>query len=109
MKKILTTAFALGLVSSVANAELIPGAEVTVGAERELEAEVNAIYGEVSMGAVTVGAVMEDTADDSGSFNIQEYTVEVEQPIGPVTLYMENEFDDSFKHAETVVGGKIKF
>jgi len=81
----------------------------TVGAERGLESEVNTLYGSVGYGIATLGATMEDTATDSGQFNIQKYEIDFSQPVGPVTLYMKNDFDDGFKHTETVVGGKISF
>jgi hypothetical protein len=109
MKTLITAATVLVATITLASAELIPGADVTLGAERSLEAETNALYGSVGLGAITVGATLEDTADDSGSFNISKYEVDSEHTIAGVTLYMNNDFDDGFKHSETVVGGKIKF
>jgi hypothetical protein len=82
---------------------------VTVGAERELESEVNVLYGSIGYGITSLGATMEDTSTDSGKFNIQKYELDFAQPVGPLTVYMKNDFDDGFKHTETVVGAKITF
>jgi len=118
MKTLITAAAALVATTTLAFAEgdsiipevVWPEVEVAVGAERELEAEVNSLYGSVSMGAITLGTTMKDTAADSGNFNISKYEVDVVQPLGShVSLYMKNDFTDDFKHSETVVGGKIKF
>jgi len=105
-----TTTLALAEGDSIIPEVVWPEMSVAVGAERELEAEVNSLYGSVSMGAISVGTTLKDTALDSGSFNVSKYEVDVEQPLGShVSLYMKNDFDDGFKHSETVVGGKIKF
>ena len=73
MNKMIITTLALVLSSGSVMAEgLVDGVDITVGAERELEAEVNSVYGSVGMGAITVGATMVDTAADSGKFNISE-------------------------------------
>ena len=121
MKTLITAATVLVATTTLAFAEgdsiipkmpevVWPEMSVAVGAERELEAEVNSIYSSVSMGAISLGTTMVDTPADSGSFNISKYEVDVVQPLGShVELYMKNDFTDSFKHSETVVGGKIKF
>lgn len=121
MKTLITAATVLVATTTLAFAEgdsiipkmpevVWPEMSVAVGAERELEAEVNSLYGSVSMGAITLGTTMKDTAADSGSFNISKYEVDVVQPLGShVSLYMKNDFTDNFKHSETVVGGKIQF
>lgn len=106
MKHVITTGFALALTTSVASAE---GLSITAGAERGLESEVNTLYGSVGYGIASVGATMEDTATDNANFNIKKYEIDFSQPVGPVTLYMKNDFDDGFKHTETVIGGKISF
>ena len=106
MKQLMFAGFALALTTSAASAE---GLSASIGAERALESEVNTLYGSVGLGIATVGATMEDTAEDSGQFNITKYELDFSQPVGPVTLYMKNDFDDGFKHTETVIGGKISF
>jgi len=117
MKKSLISGFALSLISSAALAEgmglpevVFPEVEVTVGAERELEAEINSVYSSVAIGSLRVGTTFADTAADQGAFSVSKYEFDVEQPLGPnVVLYVENDFNNEFKHTETVVGGKIKF
>ena len=52
---------------------------------------------------------MEDTAADSGNFNVTKYEADFSHAIKDVTLYMKNDFTDEFKHSETVVGAKITF
>jgi len=106
MKQLMFAGFALALTTSVASAE---GLSASIGAERALESEVNTLYGSVGLGIATVGATMEDTAENNAEFNIKKYEVDFSQPVGPVTLYMKNDFDDGFKHTETVIGGKISF
>ena len=105
MKKVIMAA-AMSLAATTAMAE---GVSTTIGAERALETEVNTLYGSVGYGIASLGATMEDTTEDSGQFNITKYELDFSQPVGPVTLYMKNDFDDGFKHTETVVGGKITF
>jgi len=121
MKKILIAGFALGLTSSVAMAEgdsmipkmpevVFPEIDVTVGAERELEAEVNSLYTSLGIGAITLGVTAADTAADQMAFSVSKYEFDVEQPLGShVSVYVNNDFTNDFKHSETVVGGKIKF
>ena len=118
MKKILIVGFALGLTSSVAMAEgnsmipevVFPEIDVTVGAERELEAEVNSLYTSLGIGAITLGVTAADTAADQMAFSVSKYEFDVEQPLGShVSVYVNNDFTNDFKHSETVVGGKIKF
>jgi len=118
MKTILIAGLALGLSTSVAMAEglptmpeiTFPEVEVSVGAERALEAEVNTLYSSIGIGAITLGTTLEDTATNTGSFNVSKYEFDIEQPLGPnVKLYVENDFTDDFKHSETIVGGKITF
>jgi len=123
MKTILTTAAFAVALSTTAYAEgsmmpsmpqmpeiTWPEVEVSVGAERELEAEVNTLYSQVGIGAITLGTTMKDTAKDTGAFEISKYEFDVEQPLGPfVSLYVKNDFTDELKHSETVVGGKVTF
>ena len=112
MTKTIILSAALAALSIPAFAETAPTIEwpeVTVGAERELEAEVNSLYTSVSLGPLSVGTTAKDTATSSGSFNITKYEIDISQPLGAVTLYMKNDFNDDLKHSETVIGGKISF
>ena len=112
MNKIAIAGLVVALSSTTALAEdqsILSSISVTAGAERELEAETNVLYGSVGIGMASIGVTFEDTPADAGKFNAQKYELDFAQPLGPVTLYMENDFDDGFKHAETVVGGKVTF
>jgi hypothetical protein len=104
--KYLAMIVAASLLSSAAVADTF---KFTLGTERALETEINSVYGSVNYGIASLGATLEDTATDSGSFNISKYELDFSQPIGPVTLYVLNDFDDDFKHSETVVGAKYSF
>jgi|SRR5210317_1034219 len=108
MKTTIATGFALALISSAAVAEGL-GVTTTLGMERETEAEVNATYASVGLGAFTLGATMKDTAADQAKFNLNKIELDFAQPVGPVTLYIKNDFNDDFKHTETVIGGKVTF
>jgi hypothetical protein len=110
MKRVILSTLAMGLIATSAMAEdAIQWPTATIGAERELEAEVNVVYGSIGYGITSLGVSMEDTASTSGQFNVQKYELDFNQPVGPVVLYMKNDFDDGFKHSETVVGAKITF
>jgi len=118
MTKNLIIAAAIAAFATPAAAQTLPAMpevvwpefELSVGAERALEAEVNTLYSSVGIGAITLGTTMEDTAADTGAFEISKYEFDVVQPLGShVSLYVKNDFNDEFKHTETVVGGKISF
>ena len=108
MKYILTMGLSLALTSSVAMAEGLD-IKTTIGAERSLETEVNSLYGSLSLGNIELGATFEDTAADQASFNLNKIELDLTQDVGAVTLYMENDFNDDFKHTDTVVGARISF
>lgn len=111
MTKTIFAATMVALISApaVAQESSIDWPSVTIGAERALEAEVNTLSASTSLGPASIGVSMEDTAADTGSFNITKYEADFAHAIGGVTLYMENDFTDEFKHSETVVGAKITF
>jgi len=107
MKKIIIATILAATPLTVLAEGLKPS--LTIGTERELEAEINSVYGSVGYGMASFGVTMKDTTADNMKFNISKYEVDFAQPVGNVTLYMKNDFDDGFKHSETVIGGKIKF
>jgi len=108
MKKILIPALALGFISTAASAEgIIPGVTATIGAERALEAESNSVFGSVALENIEVGATISDTA--TTDFELEKIEMDTHYEIKGVTLYLENDFDKDFKHAETVIGAKISF
>lgn len=107
--KAIALAAALAVISSAAVAEGLDWS-VTLGAERSTESEVNTLYGSFGISNITLGAALEDTAANNGQFNISKYELDLNQPIwGGVSLYMENDFGDDFKHTDTVIGAKITF
>jgi uncharacterized Zn finger protein len=101
--------FVASINPAVAEENAIEWPSVTIGAERALESEVNTLYTSTSLGPASIGVTLEDTAADTGNFSIAKYEADFEHAIGGVTLYMENDFTDEFKHSETVVGAKITF
>jgi uncharacterized Zn finger protein len=111
MKKAILAAiiFVAPFSSAIAEETKIDWPTVTVGAERALESEVNTVFTSTALGPATLGVTLEDTAADTGSFNITKYEADFAHDIAGVTLYMNNDFTDDFKHSETVVGAKITF
>jgi len=111
MKKIIATVFALGLTTS-AQAEDNFG--VSIGAERNLDTELNSIYINPSIASgsleLSLKATMTDTVADQGKFNSTDADLDISwSATDVVTLYVENNFDADFKHTATIVGGKINF
>ena len=90
MRNILASAIALSFISSAAMAFERP--TLNLGVERSLEDEVNTL---------SVGSDF--------AFNIDNINVDVSHGMGPVTVYMKNDFDSGLKHDDTTVGVKFKF
>ena len=107
MRKILTTALALSLTTSAAVAFERP--TLNLGAERSLETETNKLMVGSDFGPFGVGVDWKDTAADPFIFNISQVNVDVSHGVGPVTVYMKNDFDSGLKHDDTTVGIKFKF
>lgn len=111
MKLLMTTAFIAVLsTTSAFSADL----STTIGGERKTEAETNHLYTDfaVTDGALgaTLGFNWEDTAEDNGEFNFSSAEVDLSYAVNDmITVYVNNDFNDDFKHTETVVGGKVKF
>jgi len=113
MNKILTTlAIATAVIASSAHAESV--ITTTIGAERNLDTEINKLYfgpsiasGDFSLDT-TVNMV--DTTADNMKFNMESVDIDLDYSVtSNITLYIENAFDQDIKHSATVVGGKIKF
>jgi len=109
MTKIIFAAAMVAFISAPAVAQESSATSVTVGTERALESEVNSLFASTNLGPASLGVTMEDTAIDSGNFNVTKYEADFDHAINGVTLYMNNDFDDGFKHSETVIGAKITF
>lgn len=116
MKKLILVAATLFAVAACAEKQEAaaegytwPVPSVTLGGERSLEAETNTLYSAFGLGNMSFGVVWKDTASATGEFNLDKFEFDVTQDVGPLSVYVKNDFDDSLKHSETVVGGKIKF
>lgn len=86
----------------------------TIGAERKTEAQTNHLYTDTTISegplALTFGLNWADTAADNGDFNFTTGEVDISYAVNDsLTVYVNSDFDDDFKHTETVVGGKVKF
>jgi len=108
MFKYIVAAVAAMTISSMAVAEVL---STSIGAERNLETEINSVYSSVSYGIATVTTTLEDTAVDNMKFNLSTVEVDFAQPIGAtgIEVYMDNDFDNDFKHTATTVGAKFTF
>jgi len=107
MRNILASAIALSFISSAAMAFERP--TLNLGVERSLEDEVNTLSVGSDFGPFGVSTEWEDTAEDNFAFNIDNINVDVSHGMGPVTVYMKNDFDSGLKHDDTTVGVKFKF
>lgn len=107
MNKILTTAFALSFVTSAALAFERP--TLNLGVERSLETEVNSLSVGSDFGPFGLTTNWEDTAEDNFAFNISGIDVDVSHGVGPMTVYMNNDFDSGLKHDDTTIGVSFSF
>ena len=86
--------------------------DFTIGAERKVEAETNAMYLDshvelfAGIGA-TSGVNYDVDSDGDASFN--SFELDFNKSIGGATLYVNNDFDVNLDHTESVVGFKYKF
>ena len=107
---------ALWILWSVLKPAPAEAAEVgfTLGAERKIEAETNAMYldtnfGEV-LGIVDVTTGVNYTVDDDMDATFNSFEVDLTKSINDkVTLYTNSDFDVNLDHTETVVGFKVNF
>ena len=107
---------ALWILWSVFKPAPAEAAEVgfTLGAERKIEAETNAMYldtnfGEV-LGIVDVTTGVNYTVDDDMDATFNSFEVDLTKSINDkVTLYTNSDFDVNLDHTETVVGFKVNF
>ena len=85
----------------------------TLGAERKIEAETNAMYldshfGEVLGIDVTTG--VNYTVDDHMDASFNSFEVDLNKGINDhVEVYANSDFDVNLDHTETTVGFKVKF
>jgi len=107
MRSILATALAVATLSTSAMAFERP--TLNLGVERSLETEVNSLSVGSDFGPFGLTTNWEDTAEDNFAFNISGIDVDVSHDVGPMTVYMNNDFDSGLKHDDTTVGVSFKF
>ena len=106
---------ALWILWSVLKPAPAEAAEVgfTLGAERKIEAETNAMYldthfGEVLGIDVTTG--VNYTVDDDADASFDSFELDLNKGINEsVEVYANSDFDVNLDHTETTVGFKVKF
>tara|TARA_B100000427_G_C15457534_1_gene572537 strand:+ start:784 stop:1155 length:372 start_codon:yes stop_codon:yes gene_type:complete len=88
--------------------------DFTIGAERKIEAETNAMYldSHVELWNTGIGATsgVNYDVDDNMNATFNSFELDFDKNIGEnATLYVNNDFDVNLDHTETVVGFKYKF
>ena len=88
--------------------------DFTIGAERKVEAETNAMYLDSSIdlwGGIGATSGINYTVDDDFDATFNSYELDFDKTIGTsgATVYMNNDFDVNLDHTETTVGFKFKF
>ena len=110
---IVVAIWALWSVLKPAPAEALE-VDFTIGAERKLEAETNAMYldSHVELWNTGIGATsgVNYDVDDSMNATFKNFELDFDKSIGEnATLYVNNDFDVNLDHTETVIGFKYKF
>ena len=88
--------------------------DFTIGAERKIEAETNALYLDSHVelwGGIGATSGINYTVDDDLNATFDSYELDFDKTIGTsgATVYMNNDFDVNLDHTETTVGFKFKF
>ena len=109
---IIVAAWAIWSVLKPAPAE---AAEVgfTLGAERKIEAETNAMYLDTNFGeilGIDVTTGVNYTVDDDADASFDSFEVDLKKGLNDnVEIYANSDFDVNLDHTETAVGFKVKF
>ena len=109
---IIVAAWAIWSVLKPAPAE---AAEVgfTLGAERKIEAETNAMYLDTNFGeilGIDVTTGVNYTVDDDMDASFDSFEVDLKKGLNEhVEVYANSDFDVNLDHTETAVGFKVKF
>ena len=109
---IIVAAWAIWSVLKPAPAE---AAEVgfTLGAERKIEAETNAMYLDTNFGeilGIDVTTGVNYTVDDDADASFDSFEVDLKKGLNNnVEVYANSDFDVNLDHTETAVGFKVKF
>ena len=88
--------------------------DFTIGAERKIEAETNAMYldSHVDLWNTGIGATSGVNYDVDNNMNatFNSFELDFDKSIGEnASLYVNNDFDVNLDHTETVIGFKYKF
>ena len=88
--------------------------DFTIGAERQIEAETNAMYldSHVELWNTGIGATSGVNYDVDNNMNatFNSFELDFDKSIGEnASLYVNNDFDVNLDHTETVVGFKYNF
>jgi len=110
---IVVAIWALWSVLKPAPAEALE-VDFTIGAERKMEAETNAMYldSHVDLWNTGIGATsgVNYDVDDNMNATFNSFELDFDKSIGEnATLYVNNDFDVNLDHTETVIGFKYKF
>ena len=85
----------------------------TLGAERKIDAETNAMYLDTNFGSVLgmdVTTGVNYTVDDDLNASFDNFELDLSKTMSDkVTVYANSDFDVNLDHTETVVGFKISF
>ena len=106
---------ALVIIWSVLKPAPAEAAEVgfTVGAERKIEAETNAMYLDTNFGdilGIDVTTGVNYNVDDNMDASFSAFELDLQKSMNDkVTVYANSDFDVNLDHTETVVGFKVNF
>ena len=106
---------ALVILWSVLKPAPAEAAEVgfTLGAERKIEAETNAMYLDTNFGEVLgidVTTGVNYTVDDDMDASFSSFELDLKKGLNDtVEVYANSDFDVNLDHTETVIGFKVKF
>ena len=106
---------ALVILWSVLKPAPAEAAEVgfTLGAERKIEAETNAMYLDTNFGEVlgiNVTTGVNYTVDDDMDASFDSLELDLNKGINDmITVYANSDFDVNLDHTETTIGFKVKF
>ena len=106
---------ALGILWSVLKPAPAEAAEVgfTLGAERKIEAETNAMYLDTNFGdilGIDVTTGVNYNVDDNMDASFSSFELDLQKSMNDkVTVYANSDFDVNLDHTETVVGFKVNF
>ncbi len=85
----------------------------TLGAERKIEAETNAMYLDTNFGdimGIDVTTGVNYTVDDDMDASFSSFELDLQKSMNDkLTVYANSDFDVNLDHTETVVGFKVNF